>query len=182
VTAEALKQVAEVPATPPLRSNWHLVGMAAGLLVPMSLLWSALRWRLPSEAVLGFLVISATLGFAGCRSARRWFYPDRLPVRWAADSVLYERLKVLDWAAYGVNVVVMLILLMFMLGEVHRSSETRCLWVVFMIISSGRMILMQYREDRKPLPPQIPPRDPSQLWTDTIKPVYSKDWGLPGER
>jgi hypothetical protein len=155
--------------------------MAAGFLIPLLLLAFAWRQHFPSDLVLSFVAISATVVFAGLRSARRWFRADRLPIRWASDSVQYKRLKYLDWGAYGVNVVVTLSILIFMLGE-GRRSETRRLWLAFMVISSGRMILMQYREDRKPLPPQIPPRDPSQLWTDTIKPVYSKDWGLPGER
>ena len=90
------------------------------------------------------------------------------------------RLKVLDWVVYGMSVVVMLWFLVLMpISEDWRSSSARYFWIAYIASTSFRAILRQYREDRKPLPPLSSPRDLSLLLTDSIKPVYSKDWDNP---
>lgn len=196
MNAEALNsaQISEPAVAPPVRLKRHLAGIAVGLLIPLLLVWIAWLKHIPSDKRSFFLIFCMPVVFVGlymsCRSWRRWFHPDRLPVRWTEDSVWPKRLKVLDWVANGVNGILILSAIVISSGEETWSHKARILLVVFMAISSFRMILMQVREDRKPLPVYEMEDSPSQgyaglgyqgagLLTDRIKPVYSKDWDNP---
>lgn len=185
MNAEVLNsdQIPDPTAVPPVRKKRHLAGIAVGFLIPLFLIWIAWLKHIPSDEQLAFLFMCVPLVcvglFVSCRSWRRWFYPARLPVRWVEDSVWLKRLKVLDWVVYGMSAVVMLgiIVLMFRSEDAMRSRAAHYMWIVYSASMSFRAILMQVREDRKPLsPPSSPTLGLSQLSTDKIKPVYSKDW------
>ena len=187
MNAEALNsaQIPDPAVAPPVRLKRHLAGIATGFLIPFLLVGIAWQPFFPSYKRSFFLMACVPLVFVGffvsCRSWRRWFHPDRLPVRWAEDSVWFKRVKVLEWVTGGVNIVAWLGIAVMSAGEEHWSHKARPLWLAAMASASFRVILMQYREDRKPLPPLSSPRDLSQLSTDSIKPVYSKDWDRIGE-
>ncbi len=187
MSAEALSsaQTPEPAVEQPARKKRHLAGITVGFLIPLLLLWMAWLKHIHSGQRLTFLFMCVPFVFVGffvsCRSWRRWFHPDRLPVRWAEDSVWPKRLKVLDWVVSGMGGVVMLWFLVFMFSseDWKGSSSAHYFWIVYSASTSFRVILRQYSEDRNPLPPLSSPRDLSQLLTDSIKPVYSKDWDNP---
>jgi hypothetical protein len=175
VTVDGLKSAEVLDSLArPTRSRWHLLGIAAGFLgavLPIAFAW---KHNLSAERITICVAFCSWLFFAGARSWRRWFYPDRLPVRWTEDSAQYRWVKRLEWIAGGLNLVVTVWLVISLGDNAHHG-----LWMAFAATVNVRAILTQYREDRKPLTvalPSISPYDPSLRLTNPIRPVYSEDW------
>jgi hypothetical protein len=155
--------------------------MAFGFLSPLLLLVFALERHVADFVLLLVAVGSFPIILLGFRSWRRWLYPDRLPNRWLEDSLAYRWVKVAELIASGVNVVAWLAVGLITTAQGTLHDKARLAWLAAILSGSIRMLLMQYREDRKPLPPlvalpSISPYNPALRLTNTIKPVYSKDW------
>jgi hypothetical protein len=163
------------------RKKRHLAGVAFGFLAPLVGLWFAFE-RHATAYVVSIIVAACFPGvFLGVRSWRRWFYPDRLPARWAEDSVTYKRVRAAEWVAGVANLVAWLAVALMTLGQETSHQRARPALLAALLFCSIRVILMQYREDRKPLSPEVAlpivsPYDPSLRLTNSVRPVYSKDW------
>jgi hypothetical protein len=160
--------------------------MAFGFLAPLVLLCFARQRHVTSSVLLLVIAAGSPVIFIGFRSWRRWFYPNRLPIRWAGDSVVYKRVRAAEWVAAGVNLFAWMAVCLVAFGQETSHQRARFVWLVVALSASVRVVLAQYREDRKPLEPPVPlpsvsPYDPSLRLTNAIHPVYSKDWDAPAE-
>jgi hypothetical protein len=167
---------------PPERKKKHLVGAVAGLVVPLLLLGFAGQYHLASRVWIVLILGCVPYVYLGITSWRRWLYPDLLPIRWAKDSRIYKRVRAAEWVAAGANIIGFVGILLFATGGAESSRpKVRALWWLAAMASGAiRVMLMQYREDRKPLePPVALPSVPSLRLTNAIRPVYSKDWDAP---
>jgi hypothetical protein len=90
---------------PSERKNRHLAGMAFGFLTPLLTLLFVLEGQVTNYVLFLVIVGNIPMIFVGVRSWRRWFYPNRLPIRWTDDSVAYKRVRIAEWVAAGVNLV-----------------------------------------------------------------------------
>jgi hypothetical protein len=167
----------------PEREKKHLAGMAFGFLTPLLLIGFALERHVKDDALLVFVLLAACVPviFLGFRSWRRWFYPDRLPMRWAQDSAAYRWVRAAEWVAAGMNLVAWLAVGLMTTAQEASRHKSHLAWLAVMISGSIRMILMQYRVDRKPLSPpvallSVSPYDPSLRLTNSVRPVYSEGW------
>lgn len=163
------------------RKKRHLAGMAFGFLTPLLMLCFALERHVGSDVLFFVVLASIPMIFVGFRSWRRWFHPDLLPIRWADDSVTYKRVKVAELVVAGVNLVAWLAVGLTTLAQEASRHKFHLAWLAVMLSASIRVILMQFREDRQPLSPPVPlpsisPYDSSLRLTNSIRPVYSKDW------
>lgn len=161
--------------------------MALGFLAPFVLLCFAMRRHVANDVL--FLVMAAGFPviYIGFRSQRRWFYPNRMPIRWAKDSAVYKQVIAAEWVAAGVNLFAWMAVCLVAFGQETPHRRARLVWLVVALSGSIRVVLAQYREDRKPLEPaaalpSVSPYDPSLRLTNAIRPVYTKDWDAPAER
>jgi hypothetical protein len=167
----------------PARQKKHIAGMAFGFLTPLLLIAFALERHVKDDALLVFALLAPSVPviFLGIRSYQRWFYPDRMPTRWSRDSAALRWVRAAELAAAGVNLVAWLAVGLMNLGQEASRHKSHLAWLAVIISASIRLILMQYREDRKPMPPLVPlspisPHDLSLRLTNAIRPVYSKEW------
>jgi hypothetical protein len=112
------------------------------------------------------------------RSWRRWFHPERVPIRWPSNYAPGERLQRLEkWLG---RIWMLLALIVIVTHDsMPRDVAIDLLWVAFGgIVWDG--FLRRYIQDRKYIPPPSPPSPPGaplKGWAETIKGIHSEYWG-----
>jgi hypothetical protein len=164
-----------VPATKIRKRNYrYLVGMAVGFLVFPTIAFTAARrmWSWP-YIVFGAVSVGIPFLLIGVRAWKRWFHPDRVPVRWPNGYKLMARLQTLNSALSWIWVIGLVMTWVFDRSTHHRA------YVALGFLACGAAawdnILTLYIADRKYITPPNslydPPKDTKR------KPLQSDHWG-----